>query len=295
MLAADLGVEDRLGDRVDRVAVGLEHLGDVTVRLAPDPDHRVDHQMDRVALARELHRHRVDDERHVVGDDLDHGVRRLPAVLLEVRVVDAHLRLAGRALLGEVPVRDRRPVQVERVAIGQVLGGHPVVVLAHERLTRLPPAPPAAAPVSARRRRRSARTRVLPPLPLFRDLLGHALFHPGTVASKPLRRTEPTPGAIVVHVLQSGGRSTGSQAGDPPPAVRTYVRLDQRRQPLRPFPPGARDRQRDARGGGRTRAAPGALWTMLFGFASSCAAATRDATNGPPSGGWAASRSRPAR
>ena len=37
----------------------------------------------------------VDNERYVVADDLDDGVRRPPAVLLELRVVNAHLRLAG--------------------------------------------------------------------------------------------------------------------------------------------------------------------------------------------------------
>ena len=54
--------------------------------------------------------------------------------LLEVGVVDADLRLAGRALLGELPVGDRRAVEVERAAIGEILGGDPAVVLAHEGL-----------------------------------------------------------------------------------------------------------------------------------------------------------------
>ncbi len=133
---ADLGVEDRLADRVVRGGVGVEHLDHVTVGVAPDPHHRMDDQVDAVPRAAQLHRHRVDDERHVVGDDLDQRVRRLPAVLLEVRVVDAHLGLARSPLLGEVPVRDRRPVQVERVAIRQILGRDPLVVLADERLAR---------------------------------------------------------------------------------------------------------------------------------------------------------------
>ena len=37
----------------------------------------------------DLHRHRIDQERHVVVDDLDHGVIGVPAVLFENRVIDA--------------------------------------------------------------------------------------------------------------------------------------------------------------------------------------------------------------
>ena len=58
-------------------------------------------------------------------------------MLLEVRVVHPHLGLAGRALLGQVPVRHRRPIQIQRVAVGQILGRDPLVVLPDESLTRL--------------------------------------------------------------------------------------------------------------------------------------------------------------
>ena len=83
--------------------------------------------------AAELHRHRVDEERHVVGDDLDDGVRRLPAVLLELRVVDADLGRARLALApSEAPVRSAPPtlqvrkrgaVQVEQVNSARSSGG----------------------------------------------------------------------------------------------------------------------------------------------------------------------------
>ena len=136
VLAPDLDVDDRFADHVLRGGVVLEHLDQLALGVAPDPDHRVDHQVDPVPEPPELHRHRVDDERHVVGDDLDQRVRRLPPVLLEVRVVDPHLRLARLPVLGQVPVRDRGAVQVERVAVREVLGRDPLVVLADERLAR---------------------------------------------------------------------------------------------------------------------------------------------------------------
>src|SRR5438067_13687896 len=61
-------------------------------------------------------------------------MRRLPAVLFEVGVVDLHLGRRGPPRVGQVPVGQRRAIQIERTAISEVLGGHPVVVLAHERL-----------------------------------------------------------------------------------------------------------------------------------------------------------------
>jgi len=82
----------------------------------------MDHEVDIEALAREGHRDRVDDERHVVGDDLDHRVRRVPAVLVALGVVDADLGLAGSAPAGEAPMRHRTAIEIPRVPIGQVLG-----------------------------------------------------------------------------------------------------------------------------------------------------------------------------
>ena len=47
-----------------------------------DVELRVDHEVDVAVLAGQLHRQRVDEERHVVGDHLDHGVPAgRPAVL----------------------------------------------------------------------------------------------------------------------------------------------------------------------------------------------------------------------
>jgi hypothetical protein len=97
----------------------------------------VDDQVDAAAAPVQLHADRVDEERHVVGHDLDGRVGGLPAVLLEARVVDAHLRRAGRPLAREVERADREAVQIERVAVGHVLGGDPAVELPRERFGQL--------------------------------------------------------------------------------------------------------------------------------------------------------------
>ena len=133
-LLVHLDVEDRLGPGALLRGPGRQHRDDLALLVTPHPDHRVDEQVDAVGLTVELHAHRVHEERHVVAVHLDHRVRGLPPVLLEVRVVDAHLRRARLALAQEAPVRERGPVHVQRVALGQVLRRHPAVVLAHERL-----------------------------------------------------------------------------------------------------------------------------------------------------------------
>jgi hypothetical protein len=137
-LARHLGMDHGLADRalLERLAGG-EDLEQPAAGVAPHRQHGVDGQVHAAPAPVELHADRVDEERHVVGHDLDRGVGGLPPVLLEARVVDTHLRRAGRALAGEVEVAEREAVQVERVALRHVLGRHPAVELARERLGEL--------------------------------------------------------------------------------------------------------------------------------------------------------------
>ena len=53
---------------------------------------------------------------------------------LEDRVVDAQLGLAGPAPAREAELADGQPVQVEGVALDDVVGRHPAVELPDERL-----------------------------------------------------------------------------------------------------------------------------------------------------------------
>ncbi len=138
-LAVDLGVHHRLAPRVRGRVAGSEDLGQPAVRVAPHREHRVDQQVQPDAQPRQRHRQRIHEERHVVRHQLDRRVRRLPAVLVEVGVVDADPRLAGHALLRQPPMRHHGPAEVQRARAVEVLGRHPAVVLAHEavRLSRL--------------------------------------------------------------------------------------------------------------------------------------------------------------
>ncbi len=126
-LVVDLGVHDRLG-----LTTLVHDLDEPPVVVAVDAHDGVDQQVDAEPAPVQRHRHRVDQERGVVRDDLERGVRRLPAVGLEDRVVQAHLRLARLPLAREPELTDRHPVEVEGVALGEVLGGHPAEVAPHE-------------------------------------------------------------------------------------------------------------------------------------------------------------------
>ena len=128
-LAVDLDVDHRLGLPV----LGAD-LEQPALLVPADAHDRPDHEVDRAPVPRHLHRDRVDEEGHVVDDRLDDGVRRLPPVLLDVGRVDVHFRLAGLPHAREVPVRDRRTVEVEIAPVAQVVGSDVGVVRAHEPL-----------------------------------------------------------------------------------------------------------------------------------------------------------------
>ena len=92
-------------------------------------DRQVDHQAELI----ERDADRIDQKRHVVIDDLDHGMGRLPAMLLDLRVVDPDFRLAWPPLLAEAEMGQRRAIQIQRVAIEEIIQGDAAVVMAHER------------------------------------------------------------------------------------------------------------------------------------------------------------------
>ena len=103
--------------------------------------------MDVAALLVELHRHRVDEEGHVVGDDLDDGVALgRPAVLGDGRGEDPHVGGALGPLVGQAELADRRAVHVDVGALGEVLDRDVAVVLPEELLGRLPRRSAAASP-----------------------------------------------------------------------------------------------------------------------------------------------------
>jgi hypothetical protein len=130
-----LQADNRLGENALVILrVGFEDLDELARIIPPHLHYRVEHEVDRVPLAVYPHPGRVHEERHVVCDDLYHGVGGLPPVLIELRVVHPDFGLAGRPLFRERPVTHGRPVHVDWGTVRQVLGGDPGVVLPHELL-----------------------------------------------------------------------------------------------------------------------------------------------------------------
>ena len=96
----------------------------------------MDDQMQRQPVPVGFHCHRIDEERHVVVDDFDDRVPGLETVRCERRVHDANLRVAGDALPGKVPVRQRRTEEIGGLHFLEVFGIDLRVVARHERLQR---------------------------------------------------------------------------------------------------------------------------------------------------------------
>ena len=134
-LPVDLDVHERFERGFVAVAGRrIQHRLEHAVRVTAHRLHRMDRQVDQEAQAVQRHADRIHQERHVVGDHLDDRVGGLPAVLLDLRVIDPHLGVPGLAVLAEAQVRQRGAVQIERVAIDQVGRGHRAVIVVHERL-----------------------------------------------------------------------------------------------------------------------------------------------------------------
>ncbi len=135
-LPVDLDVDPGLEVRVVRELTagrGRQDLDQLAGEVAADDELRVDDDVDAAPAPGQLIGHRVDEEGHVVGDDLHDRVTAGPPVLLHGRGVDPHVRRALGAVLGEPVVRDRGAEHVDRVTAGEVFRGGVQVVALEER------------------------------------------------------------------------------------------------------------------------------------------------------------------
>src|SRR5690606_25977752 len=102
-LCSDAQVHHRLDVYAGcRAWLGRAHIDQLSLIVAPNGEDGVHDELNVDVLARQLGRHGVDQERHIVVDDLDDGVRGVPAVFVEAWTVDAELELAGAAHEGKV-------------------------------------------------------------------------------------------------------------------------------------------------------------------------------------------------
>ena len=118
-LAIHLEVHERLADSG---VVFLREVDEMTLVVAAHGDDRMHDEVDAEAVARECHRDGVDEEWHVVGDDLDDRVRRVVAVLIEGGVGDPHERLARGSIFGEPQMGARSAFEVGSGMLARVGG-----------------------------------------------------------------------------------------------------------------------------------------------------------------------------
>ena len=129
---AELDVDPRLADRP------VAGQGDRVRRAGHVPahdEHRVHDQPDVGGVPVELHRHRVDQVRHVVGDDVDDGPgggERAADPGARLGRADADDRTALRAGRAERGLPGGRLGQPIRAGRDQVLKGHPPVIRGQE-------------------------------------------------------------------------------------------------------------------------------------------------------------------
>ncbi len=95
-----------------RFALALAHCGELAGLVARDAQHRMAQHVHADAQVGQGHADRIHQERHIVVDDLQQGMRRLVAVALQGRVEHPHVDRAGLARARELQhVRcQRRPL-----------------------------------------------------------------------------------------------------------------------------------------------------------------------------------------
>ena len=81
----------------------------------------MDGQVDGIAQAVDCHTGRIDQERHIVIDDFHDRMRRGPAIGFPGRIVNPHLRFAGRAIDGKVEMTECRAGKIRRAAAAQIV------------------------------------------------------------------------------------------------------------------------------------------------------------------------------
>ena len=135
--AIEFDVDERLGAR--RCGVGRRGVSSAVERaqvvvVSRDPEHRVRQEVNGEVESFERGDDRIDQERHVVGDDVNHRVRALPSVVAYRRRVDPHHRTSGRPSAGGLPVGHGGAVQVLGVGSDEVVGSDVGEVPAQELL-----------------------------------------------------------------------------------------------------------------------------------------------------------------
>jgi hypothetical protein len=122
---------------VRRLGAVAADVGELAAAVAARLQHRVHDEVHGQLRAGEGHAEGVDQERHVVRDREHERVAALETVALRLGIEHPHQATARGAAGAEGEVRERRPRELLRSALGQVLFGDAVEVGAQEALLQL--------------------------------------------------------------------------------------------------------------------------------------------------------------
>ena len=120
---------------------GVPAIGDrrhLSVAITGHAQRRMHDEVDGEPQPVAGHGQRIHQKGHVIGDDLDDAVQRMPAVLLRVGVVRTDPGFTARPVPEQAPVRKRSAVEIGGAALDQILGGDMTVVVLDKGLHQGP-------------------------------------------------------------------------------------------------------------------------------------------------------------
>ena len=98
------------------------------IGITLDADHGMNCQMNGMTQSVQGHADGIDQKGHVINDNLDHTVPRLPAVNFGRGVVDTQAGVPSYSALCKLKVSQGCPVKVVQGSLFQILGGYSVVI-----------------------------------------------------------------------------------------------------------------------------------------------------------------------
>src|ERR1700736_2233832 len=130
-------VNFHMHDRLESAAlpgVARQDLTQATLSVAPGFHDRLNDQMESQSLAINFHGNRVDQERHVVIDDLDDRMRGFPSILLVLRIINSKLWSTGLELPHEFEMGQGSATKIANTAFPEVFWIRLAIILADEFL-----------------------------------------------------------------------------------------------------------------------------------------------------------------
>lgn len=111
-------------------------MGEHAISVSDDGQHGVNDQMNDQAEAIDGHGDRIDQKRHIVGDNLDRAMGGLPSMLLDLGIVDANFGFVRCPVFAEAQMGESSTIEIERIPIHQIDRRNGPIVVTHEHFAK---------------------------------------------------------------------------------------------------------------------------------------------------------------